>query len=83
MRVVNRKEKREWGGEKDYTKKALYPILLSGSNPKKPLTQNNVNKDHIFIKKKNYLPVFHHIKGQILYFLDTLHVIRKMGQTGR
>lgn len=55
MRVVNRKEKREWGGEKDYTKKALYPILLSGSNPKKPLTQNNVNKDHIFIKKKKII----------------------------
>ena len=70
--------------EKDYTKKALCPILLTGSNSKKPLTQNNVNKDHVFIKKKKKLfPVFHHIKGQILHFLDTPNVIGKMGQTDK
>lgn len=44
------------GGEKGLYQKALCPILLTGSNPKKPLTQNNVNKDHVFIKKKKLSP---------------------------
>lgn len=59
--------------------------MLTGCNSKKLLPQSNVNKEHVFFKKKKKFISLCSItqKGQMSYFLDTSNVIRKAGQVDK